>query len=245
MVCIVSYNMNAQSVSLPQAYLSASPIGTLENNGTTTAGFSFSESSGVEVPHLASGQPNVNITVNLQYLQLKKFDVTSLTGSLLEYFTPVYNISTNILTFEQNSNIPADWSGNVEFPIEVTKNSSQEEFYNGINATITAKDANTNAEGNASTFTYTDASVLPVNDLNDLLFEVSPNPTTGIVNIKLKDSEDTTVQLYDIIGKSILTKNYSKLDNISFNIEDLPAAIYLLKVTSNGGATNSIKILKK
>ncbi|WP_299059253.1 T9SS type A sorting domain-containing protein [uncultured Polaribacter sp.] len=244
-LCALSYNINAQSVSLPKAYITNSPIGTVENNGSSTAGFSFTESSGVEVPYLTSGKANVNIEVNLQYLQLQKFDVSMVTGSLLEYFTPVYNISTNLLTFEQNSNIPADWSGSVEFPIEVTQNSSKEEFYNGIDATITANDANTNADGNASTFTYTDASVLAVNDLNDLLFEVTPNPTTGIVNIKLQDSEDTKVELFDIIGKSIMTKNYTSLDNISFNIDYLPAAVYLLKVTSNGGATNSIKILKK
>ena len=243
LVCTTSFNSNAQSVSLPQAMIAATPLGTLENNGSSTAGFTFTETSGTDVPSIAFGEPNVSISVDLNYVELTDFDINLVTGSLLDYFTPSYDVPTSILLFKQHSLIPGDWSGAVEFAIDVIQNSTQAQSFNGINANIAALDANTNAEGNASVYTYTDESVLSVITVDALLMQVSPNPTSGVFTIALEQYSDAKVELFDILGKSILSKTYINRDTIPMNIDHLASATYLLKVTSNR-ASNTVKIIK-
>jgi len=151
---------NAQSVSLPAATITPAPLESVENNGTGVGGFTFAESSGVDVPASAFGMPNVTVSVNLQYIELTAADVNGITGTLLDHFTVTYDQGNNKITFEQNSIIPGDWFASVNFPITVVQNSTQAEAYNGFNANIAAIDGSTNAQGNASVFTYTIA-ILP------------------------------------------------------------------------------------
>ena len=155
MFFIVGYTGLSQSVSLPEATINPAPLESLENNGTGVAGFTFAESSGIEVPASAFGLPNVTISVNLQYIELTDGDIAGITGTLLNYFTPSYDAGTNILTFFQNTVIPGDAFASVQMPITVIQNSSQQEAFNGFNANIAAIGGSTNAEGNAATFTYT------------------------------------------------------------------------------------------
>ncbi len=155
MFFIAGYTGFSQSVSLPEATINPAPLSTIENNGTGVAGFSFAESSGINVPASFLGGPNVTISVNFQYIELTDGDVTAITGTLLNYFTPSYDAGSNILTFLQNTEIPGDEFATVQMPITVIQNSSQQEAFNGFNANIAAIDGNTNAAGNAATFTYT------------------------------------------------------------------------------------------
>ncbi|WP_299059260.1 T9SS type A sorting domain-containing protein [uncultured Polaribacter sp.] len=268
LLIVTSFISYAQSVSVTESYITSSPIGTVENNGTSTAGFTLSESSGVLVPATAiANLPNMSINVNLQYVKLKDDDIANITGVLLNYFDVTYSSINNSLSFKQNTELPANFSGSVEFDIDVIQNSNQDQSLNGFNINIAAVDKNTNAIGSGSSFTYTDASIpdalesnnteenneeeeetdssLSIDKVDNLLFQLSPNPTTGLVHIKLEDINDTKVELYNILGKKILTKKYFNVDKVSLNIDSLPAAIYLVKVTSNTGATNTVKILKK
>ncbi len=243
-ICAISFNSIAQSVSLPQASLSATPLPTVENSGTATGSIVISETSGTNVPSQAFGEPNVTVSIDFQYVELRDQDVNLLTGEGMQYFSASYDQNTNILLLSQKDIIPGDWSGSINFPIAVIQNSTQPESFNGFNANIAAIDASTNAEGNASIFTYTDEDVLAVNTIKSLSFEVSPNPSKGILNISFNESIDTKVELFDLTGKFILVKEYSNLETVSLNIQDLASAVYLLKVTSND-ASNSIRIIKE
>ncbi|GEQ86202.1 hypothetical protein ULMS_17100 [Patiriisocius marinistellae] len=144
---------------MPLATISAAPLGTVENNGTATATLQVSETAGVEVPSKAFNESNITISVSLQYIELKDFNVSLVTGSVLDYFTASYNTASNILLFRQKSNIPANWTGIAEFPINVTKNSTEAQSFNGFNANISALALKTKAVGSAAVFTYTDANV--------------------------------------------------------------------------------------
>ncbi|WP_299060350.1 Ig-like domain-containing protein [uncultured Polaribacter sp.] len=159
------FTVNSQSVSLPQATINPAPLAAVENNGTGVAGFTFAESSGVAVPvESFPGIPNVTISVNLQYINLTGADINGITGTLLNYFSVAYNAGTNIMTFTQNAIIPGDASAAVSFPITVIQNSVQGDSFNGLNANINATDANTNAQGNAAVFTYTNSLPIAVDD---------------------------------------------------------------------------------
>lgn len=236
---------NAQSVSLPQASLSETPMGTLENGGNAIGGLNFIETSGADVPSTAFGEPNVTISIDFSYVELSEADINQITGSLLDYFTATYDVASNILLFKQKNIIPGDWKGAVEFPIDVTQNSTQAQSFNGFNANIAAIGPNTNAEGNASIFTYTDASVLSVDTNNGLTYNVYPNPTQEILQVNIENNFATKAEIFDLSGKLVLMENYDgNLNNLNLNISHLAPAVYVLKISSND-ATSSIRIIKE
>ncbi len=245
-VGLTSLNSSAQSVAIPEVKLSASPLGTVENNGSAIASFNFVESSGVNVLSSRNNVSNVKIAVNLEYLELTNDDISQVTGSLMDYFTVSYNSEIDVLKFEQINEIPGDWFGEVSFPVTVTKNSTKEESLNGVYANIYSMNSKVNALGNASVFTNTEKSVLEVVDseILDLPFEVLPNPTNGPLTIFLENNNDAKVAIYDLLGKEIFTKEYTGMDTIDLNIDHLASAVYVLKVTSNG-STKNVQIIRE
>lgn len=76
---------------------------------------------------------------------------------------------------------------------------------------------------------------------NKLSSHFYPNPTTDIVNIQT-NSESGTIQIFDITGKQISSKNYtSKV--FQLNISNFPAGTYYA-VLSSEGVRQTTKIVK-
>ncbi|MFY7936581.1 MAG: T9SS type A sorting domain-containing protein [Flavobacterium sp.] len=64
-------------------------------------------------------------------------------------------------------------------------------------------------------------------------FKLYPNPADDIFAIELPNEFETVeVKLFDVVGKLILTKQISQLDN-KININSLVAGNYIVKVTSD------------
>lgn len=84
---------------------------------------------------------------------------------------------------------------------------------------------------------------LSVNEKSVLQASVYPNPTKGIINIKLTEntSEKTILNLYDIQGRNILSKE-SNNNEESLNIENLSNGIYMLSI-QNGNLKTTKKIV--
>lgn len=74
---------------------------------------------------------------------------------------------------------------------------------------------------------------------SSLKISVYPNPTTGNINIELKDDLEK-VDIYDINGKLVLKKTTNE-----FNIEKLSHGVYFLKITSKTNRTYFYKVIKK
>jgi photosystem II stability/assembly factor-like uncharacterized protein len=72
---------------------------------------------------------------------------------------------------------------------------------------------------------------------------VSPNPTTGILNVDGKNITNVTV--FDVLGKQVLNTNYSALSNVTLNLSALNSGIYMVKVANNAGNTSTIKVVKQ
>lgn len=74
---------------------------------------------------------------------------------------------------------------------------------------------------------------------------VYPNPTTNYLNLSVKDVKLTSTyfQLIDVQGK-VLKKGQLKELNTKIKMENLPKAIYLLKVHSNNTALKTFRIVK-
>ncbi len=237
---ILSFNISAQSIALPAANLSQAPLGTVENNGAGIASFTFSESSGLEVPSEAFGLPNISISVDLNYVELQDKNVNTITGSLLDYFTVSYDDLTSILLFKQTIAIPGDWIGTVHFPIYVIQNSTELESYNGFNANISAIDGKTDAVGHAAIYTYTDPSIFSEKTLDALLFEILPDTTNEVLIILLLEKKnEIKMELINHLGEVVLVESYSDLDTISLHIDSLPAATYALKIIADGASQST------
>lgn len=75
---------------------------------------------------------------------------------------------------------------------------------------------------------------------NDFTFEIFPNPTSGIVNVR-SSSEVELIEVYSLVGKKIST--FSNTNKI--NISNLSKGVYLLKVTMADKQTISKKLIQE
>lgn len=72
-------------------------------------------------------------------------------------------------------------------------------------------------------------------EIEDLVF---PNPTTGVLNIAMKDFRN--VELFNSMGQCVLQSHETLL-----NLNNLPAGVYFLKLTDNQGAARMQSVVKK
>jgi hypothetical protein len=73
-------------------------------------------------------------------------------------------------------------------------------------------------------------------------FKIYPNPVKSTVNIDLSSVDNSSVDVYDIDGRKILTQKLSNSSN-TINIDNLSSGMYLFKVTSDQGTATS-KVVK-
>ena len=94
---------------------------------------------------------------------------------------------------------------------------------------------------------YIISIVLGIED-NSIKLELTayPNPTTNFLTLNVGNAELSTLrfQLYDISGKLIESRKIiSSIETIG--MENLPSAIYFLKVANNNQEVKTFKIIKK
>lgn len=108
------------------------------------------------------------------------------------------------------------------------------------NFALTGATSNWDA-GSTVTTGNTCSTILNNNTFNSNSLVIYPNPTNGILNLNV--NETLNVEIFDLLGKSILTK---KIENglQSINISNYPSGIYILKTTNNSGLSNTFKIIK-
>lgn len=77
-------------------------------------------------------------------------------------------------------------------------------------------------------------------------FSMYPNPTNGIINIKLTDNKEgkTTMTLFDIQGRSIVSKSASSLSE-TIDISHLQDGVYMLSVENGNQKTTKKIVLNK
>jgi len=86
---------------------------------------------------------------------------------------------------------------------------------------------------------YTD---LGINNYHLNEMTVYPNPVSDILNIKFNNSIETQIEIYNILGKRVLTKTMNQSQSI--NVENLNTGIYILKITQ-GNSSISKKLIKQ
>lgn len=75
------------------------------------------------------------------------------------------------------------------------------------------------------------------------LFTVSPNPTSGIINLTTSSASDATVELIDEAGRLIWTQSHQNILSTSIDLTDYSRGTYLIRVVSKA-SSQIIKIIK-
>jgi len=79
------------------------------------------------------------------------------------------------------------------------------------------------------------------------VFEVTPNPTNGVIDVKIKTSEDVVMNLFDMRGRKCFSgdfKNSNTIFNQEINLGQLEKGIYLLNIISEGKTATKKVIIK-
>jgi hypothetical protein len=73
-----------------------------------------------------------------------------------------------------------------------------------------------------------------------------PNPTNGVFTLKsLAPLKNVSVEITDVLGRSLLNKNKELLQSEQFDISALKSGIYYIKIRNNEGQCESLKIVKE
>lgn len=89
---------------------------------------------------------------------------------------------------------------------------------------------------------WTCYSILGNEDYNKDIFSIYPNPVTSKLNIKLKQDSATRIEIYDILGKRVLTQTLYSSGSI--NVRTLKNGVYIIKISQNNN-TISKKLIKQ
>ncbi len=75
-------------------------------------------------------------------------------------------------------------------------------------------------------------------------FTVSPNPTSGLMQISNENASISQVAAFDILGKQVYSATFSDLNNVSVDLSGLNSGTYFVRVTDVAGANQVVKVLK-
>lgn len=81
-----------------------------------------------------------------------------------------------------------------------------------------------------------------VEDYNLSGVSIHPNPVENLLNIQFKGSQETQVEIFDILGKVVFTKTLQQSQSIK--LDHLKSGVYIVKLTQ-GSATITKKIVKQ
>ncbi len=95
----------------------------------------------------------------------------------------------------------------------------------------------------AQAATATTADGVNTFDNSSSIFSAYPNPTYGIINVSLANFENSSYQLYDILGKQIQQGNFIS-SQLVLDISNEGNGQYILRIISNG-QSKDYKIIKK
>ncbi len=85
-------------------------------------------------------------------------------------------------------------------------------------------------------------TTLSVNELTSSEFKVYPNPSNGVWNIVSNNQEITSINVYDVLGKQVLSLN-PNTQNVSIDASNLQSGLYFAKVNSLNGS-QTIRLIK-
>lgn len=183
----------------------------------------------------ASGATSVSVSDDLTLVFSENIQISGGRAVLRDFNTNVeIGSSSSVIGNRLFINPTNDLNPNTQYYVEIGNGIIQDIIGNGY----------AGFSGN-TTWSFTTGNVLATADF-DLKQHLSiyPNPTNGILNIRIADlNEGLTVEIFDILGKKLNTKAFTENNN-QIDISDLPVGMYMLKATSSNSSYTT-RIIKK
>jgi len=177
-----------------------------------------------------------------------------------------FNYEKNFTTVEPNASnqlewspIPsATWQPATWYRIKIEVLSTEVKYYLDGNLIRTGKKVSNEflhhmrfTHDNYQGFAYVDnivtTNITPAGNFTPekFKFNVYPNPTKDIVNIRLEENHMLhEIQIYDLNGRHIKTHTCKDTNETSIDVSDLATGMYTLKINSEG-AIESKKLIKE
>ena len=86
------------------------------------------------------------------------------------------------------------------------------------------------------------ANALSIASFDVDAFKIFPNPSNGIYTITA--DANTTVEIFDIVGKSILVQK-NTMGQTTLNLSQYTAGMYMAKITNQNNETKTVKLIKQ
>ena len=103
-----------------------------------------------------------------------------------------------------------------------------------------------NADNNDNNGDAENRSAKTVQQNGETHLNVYPNPTDDILYVELSGAGIQSVGLYDLQGRVVGANNYSPLQgNAAINVRNMPAGVYVLRVTDENGKEYHRKVVVK
>lgn len=71
-----------------------------------------------------------------------------------------------------------------------------------------------------------------------------PNPTNGFMQINSEKSLIKEITIFDLLGKQVYNSKFTALSKVNLDLKSLSNGVYFLRVTSDAGNTETMKIIK-
>lgn len=242
---IISGNLGSTWEQLPSVSRSMSFRLTIRDNaiegGATASDDMTVTSTDSAGPFIVTSQ-TTNESWDLNTTQTITWDVANTDAD------PINEISVNIflstdggITFpvQLASNVPNNGSALIDVPTNLDPTTEARVLVMGV--------VNPFYQVNTTNFTITD--VLGLSDIATSGFEIYPNPTSGIFDIRFTSSSNkVSILLYDLIGRKISEETEGAVTNAPFtktlNYQYLPKGIYFIKIT-DGDLISTKRLIKK
>ena len=147
-----------------------------------------------------------------------------------------------------DSGAPGNVPSNLSYGGIAGKLSGKDSFQNTLDAFFTGKmDAFAvyNSVKTLGEIQVAAGITLGIDDKENDFGLIYPNPFNNEINVKFRQiSNYITVELFDILGKEIISKKFKNTSFINFPVEDLSSGLYLLKINSDDNVLTK-KIIKR
>jgi hypothetical protein len=258
----VSYSSDTSNFCLASpcnstyTYSTVEPTCAEDSDGSVTVAFVTGNSVGATFDIGSGSQTNPTFTG----LSVGSYSVTVIDGDACSSNVSIVLSGPSPLTSSTTSVIDETIGGDGSIDISVSGGTPNYTFDwtgpNGFTATTEnisgLEDGSysvTITDDNNCTTTISNIVVEPTASLNEIdesIFVVYPNPTNGIVNVVMTNPtlDEVAIRVTDVTGRIIYN---SDLDGLSFNIDLSSAAdgTYFLHVVSNQKRTTQPIVLKK
>lgn len=161
------------------------------------------------------------------------------------------NIPTSVTTFQQFINYLADCDSTLASDIPACwftapMFATDEEFIEWITLNCGFDSLMNNGNEAAMSYFSAQSAVSSTNDVKVAFgVQISPNPASGVVNIRLKEGEISRIELFDINGRVVLAQNNVAAPQVNVNLSGVAAGMYMARVYNANNAIVTSRLVKQ